>query len=194
MTSGSAQNIGDPANHKIADEVMRIISPVPSMRRARFSRIPRTGQRAVSPAALAAVRETRPRRHSRSSPARGTSGRRRGVGWESRQRAIQAPGSCATGACSSTLAATSAISATAAAPAGRVVVDGRCAVTRQASSHAIPTIAPARINVAPTHVSCHCACVTAAKRRVKMVGAIMPATLDRLATAPCSRPCSRGPT
>jgi len=29
---------------------------------------------------------------------------------------------------------------------------------------------------------------------LKIVGAMMPATLDRLATAPCRRPCSRGST
>src|SRR5262249_40662578 len=84
--------------------------------------------------------------------------------------------------------------ASAGCAAGASIALGRCATAYQASTSAEPTIAAASQKVAPTQKSWRPDEVSIANNRVNSVGAMMPAIAERLATAPCSRPCSRGST
>jgi hypothetical protein len=67
-------------------------------------------------------------------------------------------------------------------------------VLRQASSRPRKTIAPASQKVMPTQGLCGPWSVVLAKARLNTSGPMIPAMLDRLPIAPCSRPCSVGAT
>lgn len=108
---------------------------------------------------------------------------------DANQRASSVAGRTSSSAVSAT--ASGAIVATGAAAA---IAVGSRDEARAASSQAAPTSTAATPNVTPAQASCRCASLTAANVRVNSVGARMPATLDRLAIAPCRRPCSAGST